>query len=500
MNQPNNNIKALLVYPKYPETFWSFRHALKFIGKKSTFPPLGLLTVAALLPDDWEKRLIDMNVEDLNDEDLKWADYIFISAMLVQQESVGELVKLCKVFNKKIVAGGPLFTAGYQDFKEIDHYVLDEAEITLPSFLADLKRGCPKRVYRSEEKADIRETPIPLWNLIDIKKYASMNIQYSRGCPFNCEFCDIALLFGRIQRTKDKNQLLAELDSLHTRGWNGGVFFGDDNFIGNKEKLKKEILPALIKWREEKKYPFTFSTEASVNLADDEELMDLMVKAGFGAVFLGIETPDEDSLTECGKFHNKNRDLVSCVKKIQKKGMEVQGGFIVGFDNDKPSIFERQIQFIQKSGIITAMVGILGALRGTKLYHRLKEERRLLKEASGNNTDCSINFVPKMDEKILITGYKKIVSTIYSPNYYYQRVTNFLKEHRPLIKRKIYFHPYYLKAFFRSIWILGMKEKGQIYFWKLLFWTLMRRPRSFPQAIIFAIQGYHFRKVFEKYF
>ena len=363
MNQLNNNIKALLVYPKYPETFWSFGHALKFIGKKSALPPLGLLTVAALLPDDWQKRLIDMNVENLNDEDLEWADYIFISAMLVQQESMIELIKLCKVFNKKIVAGGPLFTAGYQDFEEIDYYVLNEAEITLPSFLVDLKRDCPKRVYRSEEKADIKKTPIPLWNLIDIKKYASMNIQYSRGCPFNCEFCDIALLFGRIQRTKNKNQLLAELDSLHARGWHGGVFFVDDNFIGNKEKLKKEILPALIKWREEKKYPFTFSTEASVNLADDEELMDLMTEAGFGTVFLGIETPNEDSLTECGKFHNKNRDLVSCVKKIQRKGMEVQGGFIVGFDNDKPSIFERQIQFIQKSGIVTAMVGILEALR-----------------------------------------------------------------------------------------------------------------------------------------
>lgn len=493
-------MKILLVYPKYPETFWSFKHALKFIGKKATFPPLGLLTVAAMLPSDWQKKLVDMNVENLKDSDIKWADYIFISAMLVQQESVSELVKLCKSFSKKIVVGGPLFTAGYQEFKEVDHFILDEAEVTLPLFLSDLEKGSPKKIYRSEEKLGLGSTPIPLWSLIDTKKYASMNIQYSRGCPFSCDFCDISLLFGKRQRTKDRDQLVAELDSLCNTGWRGGVFFVDDNFIGNKDKLKKEILPSLIEWRKEKKYPFTFSTEASVNLADDEELMDLMVKAGFGVVFLGIETPEEDSLTECGKFHNKNRDLISCIKRIQRKGMEVQGGFIVGFDNDKPSIFERQIQLIQKSGIITAMVGILGALRGTKLYHRLEGEKRLLKEASGDNTDFSINFVPKMDREILSAGYKKIVSTIYSPKCYYQRVANFLKEYRIKVKIKVRFRFYYLRAFFHSLWLFGIRERGQIYFWKLIFWTLINRPKSFPQAIIFAIQGYHFRKVYEKYF
>lgn len=494
-------MKILLVYPEYPaETFWSFKHALKFIGKKSGFPPLGLLTVAAMLPEDWQKRLVDMNVEKLKDNDILWADYIFISAMLIQQESVSEVVKLCKSFNKKLVAGGPLFTAGYYDFKEIDHFILDEAEVTLPLFLLDLEKGCPKKIYKSEERPELGSTPIPLWSLINAKKYASMNVQYSRGCPFNCEFCDIALLFGRKQRTKDKDQLLAELDSLYNLGWREGVFFVDDNFIGNKDKLKKEILPSLIEWRKEKKYPFTFSTEASVNLADDEELMDLMVKAGFAAVFLGIETPEEDSLTECGKFHNKNRDLTSCVKKIQKKGMEVQAGFIVGFDSDKPSIFERQIQLIQKSGIVTAMVGILVAPRGTKLYHRLKEEGRLLKEASGNNIDFSINFVPKMDPKMLALGYKKIISTLYSRKYYYQRVADFLKDYKIQVKTKFRFHSYYLRAIFHSFWRFGIKERGQIYFWKLILWTLINRPKSFPKAINFAIQGYHLRKVFEKYF
>lgn len=492
-------MKALLIYPKYPETFWSFKYALKLIGKKSTFPPLGLLTVASLLPKDWQKRLVDMNVENLQDSCIKEADYVFISAMVIQKESVEEVVKRCKNFNKKIVVGGPLFAVN-QNFKDVDYFVLGEAEITLPLFLADLNNGFLKRIYANSQKPDLSLSPLPSWNLIDIKKYASMNIQYSRGCPFNCEFCDIAFLFGRVQRVKSREQVFHELDSLYNRGWRGGVFFADDNFIGNKEKLKKEILPAIIEWRKERGYPFNFSTEASMNLADDQELMNLMVEAGFGMVFLGIETPDEDSLTECGKYQNKNRDLVSCVKKIQKSGMEVQGGFIVGFDSDKPSIFERQIEFIQKSGIVTAMVGILGAIQGTKLYDRLKKEKRLLKESSGDNTDCSINFVPKMSASSLIKGYQKIIKNIYSPKQYYQRIVNFLKEHRTGPKRKIYFHFYYLKTFFQSIWILGIKEKmAGFYFWKLIFWTLLRKPKSFPLAISLAIQGYHFRKVFEKY-
>ena len=494
-------MKILLVCPQYPETFWSFKHALRFIGKKSAFPPLGLLTVAAMLLKNWQKRLVDMNVEKLKKEDILWADYVFISAMLVQQGSVLEVVKLCKSLNRKIVAGGPLFTAGYNNLQDIDHFVLNEAEVTLPAFLSDLERGCAKKIYKSEERADLRDSPVPLWGLIDAKKYASISIQYSRGCPFNCEFCDIALLFGRKQRTKDGNQLLAELNGLYNLGWRGGVFIADDNFIGSKDKLKKEILPLLIEWRKEKNYPFTFSTEASVNLSDDEELMDLMVEAGFKMVFLGIETPEEDSLTECGKFHNKNRDLISCIKRIQQKGMEVQGGFIVGFDNDKPSIFERQIQFIQKSGIVTAMVGILEVGRGTKLYDRLSKEGRLLqRDASGNNMDFSINFVPKMDPKILTLGYHKIVSTIYSPECYYQRVINFFEDYRAKVKIKADFQLDYLKIFFHSFWFFGIKEGGRLYFWRLFFWTLFNRPKLLPQAIIFAIQGYHFRKAHEKYF
>jgi radical SAM superfamily enzyme YgiQ (UPF0313 family) len=489
-------MRILFVYPEYPDTFWSFKHALKFISKKASFPPLGLLTVAAMLPQEYEKKLIDMNVSVLIEDDIKWADFVFISAMAVQKRSALEVIKRSKKFGIKVVAGGPLFTTRYEEFDDVDHFVLNEAETTLPSFLDDLKKGCAQHIYSSNEWPDIKKTPYPMWNLINMKKYASMSIQYSRGCPFDCEFCDIIVLNGHKPRTKSKEQILGEVEALYTQGWRGGVFFVDDNFIGNRKRLKVELLPFLIDWMEQKNYPFHFLTEASINLSDDEELMELMVKAGFRKVFIGIETPNEDSLAECNKYQNKNRDLVDCVKKIQDAGLEVQGGFIVGFDNDPPSIFERQISFIQKSGIVTAMVGLLNAPRGTRLYHRLKKENRLLNDPSGDNTDCSLNFVPKMNIETLITGYKKILHTIYSPDHYYKRVIKFLKEYRPKqLKSKTSLEFSYFKAFLKSIWILGIKGQERLYYWKLVSWTLIRRPRFFSLAISFAIYGFHFRKI-----
>jgi len=448
-----------------------------------------------MLPKKWEKKLIDVNVTSLTEDDLKWADYVFLSAMDVQKKSAVEVVRSCKKLGIRIVAGGPLFTTGYQESKDIDHLVLNEAESTLPSFLDDLKNGCAQHIYSSNEWPDIQKTPYPQWELINMKKYASMCIQYSRGCPFNCEFCDIIILNGRIPRTKSKEQILGELEVLYTQGWRGPVFFVDDNFISNKKKLKTEILPFLIDWMKQKKYPFSFFTEASINLSDDEELIQLMVKAGFKKVFIGIETPNEESLTECNKNLNKNRNLIACVKKIQENGLEVQGGFIVGFDNDPPSIFEKQISFIQKSGIVTAMVGLLNAPRGTRLYHRLKKEDRLLDDSSGDNTDFSINFIPKMNIEMLMNGYKKILSTIYSPKQYYNRVITFLKRYKPKpVRKKIYFKFCNLKAFLKSIWFLGIKGKERLHYWKLISWTLVRRPRFLDLAISLAIYGFHFRK------
>lgn len=493
-------MKILLVYPEYPETFWSFKYAIKFISKKASLPPLGLLTVAALLPKEWEKKLVDITVTTLNDRDIKWADYVFISAMSIQKESVRKVIAQCKELGAKIVAGGPLFTSGYEDFEnDVDHFILNEAEITLPLFLEDLKGGHLKHVYTSDQWVDVKKTPIPLWELADINKYATMCIQYSRGCPFNCDFCDVTFLFGHKMRIKTKDQILAELDSLYSQGWRGGVFIVDDNFIGNKKELKNEVLPGMINWMEERKYPFTFNTQTTVSLSDDEELMRMMVQAGFVAVFVGIETPNEESLAECGKSINKNRDLIACVKKIQRFGLIVNGGFIIGFDNDTPAIFERMIEFIQKSGIVSAMVGLLNAPRGTKLYQRLIRENRLLKESTGNNTDLSINFIPKMNYQALIDGYKRVLNTIYSPKCYYERILMLLRDIKPLQKRRYQFHLCYLTAFFKSIWQLGIIGKGRIYYWKIFLWTLFRRPQLFPMAIIYAIYGFHFRKIYKNF-
>ncbi len=489
-------MNILLVYPKYPDTFWSFKYALKFISRKASFPPLGLLTVAAMLPPEWERRLVDMNVSGLADDDLEWADYVFLSAMAIQKKSAEEVINRCKKSGVPVVAGGPLFTTGYEEFSDVDYLVLNEAEITLQPFLKDLKKGCARRMYSSKEWPNIENTPCPQWDLVNMKKYASMNIQYSRGCPYNCEFCDIVLLNGRKPRTKSTEQILVELEAIRTQGWRGGVFFVDDNFIANKKKLKTEILPSLITWMKQKKFPFHFFTEASINLADDDELIKLMVKAGFRRVFIGIETPDEDSLAECNKNLNINRDLLACVKKIQNLGLEVQGGFIVGFDSDTPSIFERQIKFIQNSGIVTAMVGLLNAPRGTRLYQRLKKEGRLLKDTSGDNTDCSLNFIPKMNCETLITGYKKILDTIYLPKHYYKRVRIFLRNYKPQkLGKKIYFKIDYLKAFLKSAWVLGIRGRERVHYWGLILWTLVRRPRFFGISIAFAIFGFHFRKI-----
>jgi radical SAM superfamily enzyme YgiQ (UPF0313 family) len=492
-------MNILLVYPRYPDTFWSYRYALKFISRKASFPPLGLLTVASMLPFSWAKRLVDCNVRALNDQDLEWADIVFVSGMSVQKDSAEEIIRRGKQFGKKIVAGGPLFTAHSDEFDGIDHLVLNEAEITLPEFLSDLAAGNLKHVYTTDRWADITSTPIPSWDLISLNKYGSMNIQYSRGCPYDCEFCDITVLYGRVPRTKTSEQVTAELDALYDRGWRGGVFFVDDNFIGNKEKLRKVILPAMIEWMEKKRHPFNLNTEASINLADDDDLMRLMTRAGFDTVFVGIESPNEESLIECKKIPNRNRNLVQSVKKVQRFGLEVQGGFIVGFDQDPASIFDRLVGFIQETNIVTAMVGLLNAPKGTRLYKRLLGEGRILTSMSGNNTDFSMNFLPQMNLRTLMEGYHKVLNQLYSPEEYYKRVKQFLKDYKPMTGRPFRFQSQYLRALIKSVFILGIAGKERIYYWRLFFWSLFNRPRMFPMAITFAIYGFHFRRVFEQY-
>jgi len=486
-------MKILLLYPEFPDTFWSFKHALQFIHKKASTQPLGLLTVAAMLPAEWEKRLVDLNVRKLTDRDLAWADYAFVSAMVVQRESTVQLIRCCKAAGLKVVAGGPLFTSEYEHFADVDHFVLNEAEVTLAPFLRDLEQGCAKRVYTSDQFPDIQQTPAPLWELADLKHYATMSIQYSRGCPFDCEFCNITALYGHRPRVKTAAQIVRELDGLYRLGWREPIFFVDDNLMGNKKHLKEDLLPALVEWRKGK-VGIAFNTEISINIADDETLMDLMVQAGFDTVFIGVETPDDDSLAECNKKQNLHRDLVADVKRIQHAGLQVQGGFIVGFDSDTPSIFQRQIDFIQKSGIVTAMIGLLQAPIGTRLYQRLAAEGRLRGLSTGDNVDGTTNIIPKMNLDVLQKGYRGVVDYLYAPKNYYARVRTFLREYQPP-RVTIPLNSEYIRAFFRSILRLGILGKERFYYWKLFVWTLFRKPRLFTVAITLAIYGYHFRQV-----
>ena len=488
-------MNVLLIYPEFPDTFWSFKYALKFIRKKAALPPLGLLTLAPMLPEGWSKRLIDLNVTKLTEKDLSWADFAFISAMVVQRDSARRTIVRCKEAGLKVVAGGPLFSSEYEEFEDVDHFLLNEAELTLPPFLADLQMGSARRVYQTSEFCDVRQTPAPVWELADLKRYASMSIQFSRGCPFDCEFCNVTTLFGHRPRTKTAEQIIAELDSLYNLGWRGQLFFVDDNFIGNKRYLKTQLLPALIEWQKHKR-GVPFNTEASVNLADDEELMEMMVEAGFDTVFIGIETPDEQGLAECNKKQNRNRDLVEDVKRMQRAGLQVQGGFIVGFDSDTQSIFQRQIDFIQETGVVTAMVGLLQALPGTRLYERLKQEGRLVGRVSGDNVDGTTNIIPNMDLDVLREGYRNIMCHIYSHKLYYKRVKTFLREYKtPKIETPLDFQRFL--AFFRSNVRLGIFGKERFQYWRLLLWTLFRRPELFSLAITLAIHGHHFRKICE---
>jgi len=490
-------MNILLVYPQYPDTFWSFKHALKFISKKAVNPPLGLITVSAMLPLAWSKKLIDLNIESLKKKDVLWADYVFISAMNVQVESAKEVIEMCKVLNKKMVCGGPLFTEEPENFDMVNHLVLNEAELTLPGFLNDLENGNPKHIYHSEGFANLTATPQADYSLVKASKYNTMNLQLTRGCPFNCEFCDITALFGHQVRIKSTEQIINELEAIFKIGWRKNVFFVDDNFIGNKKILKNDLLPAIIEWMESKNHPFRFATEASINLSDDDELMELMTKAGFSTVFIGIETTELASLVECGKVQNTNRDLIQSVHKIQEYGLEVNGGFILGFDNDTPSIFQKQIEFIRESGIISAMVGLLNAPKKTRLYKRLKQEGRITNETTGDNTDFSLNFAPKMDKKILLDGYKKVISGIYGGKEYYMRVLDFIKRFTPNQKNKVKLTLNHFIAFFRSFIKLGIIDAYRKQYWDLFFWTLFNRPQLVPLAITYSVYGFHFRKIFK---
>jgi radical SAM superfamily enzyme YgiQ (UPF0313 family) len=490
-------MNVLLAYPEFPETFWSYSHALWFIGKRAVSPPLGLLTVAALLPPHWNKRLVDLNVATLTDRDLAWADYVFISAMGIQRPATEALIRRCKAASKKIVVGGPLFTAEEAFFDEVDHFILNEAELTLPPFLADLEKGTPQRIYQTDQHADLTQSPIPLWHLLDQKRYSTMSVQYSRGCPFACDFCSVTAMLGRTPRGKAVPQVLAELDALLASGWKGPVFFVDDNLIGRRKAVEHELLPALISWRKAHR-PLSLFTQVSIDLADDPNLISLMCQAGFDMVFIGIETPDDASLGECGKRQNQNRNVAENIRTLQRAGLEVQAGFIVGFDHDTPSIFQRQIDFIQEAGIVTAMVGLLQALAGTRLYDRLAREHRLRGDSTGDNVDGTTNILPRMGLAPLYQGYAHLLQGLYSPNAYYRRVRTFLREYQlPEFRPPLDLTQ--LLAFLRSLFHLGIAGRERWEYWRLLAWTTFRRPTMLPIAIRLAIYGHHYMQVCSRY-
>jgi radical SAM superfamily enzyme YgiQ (UPF0313 family) len=487
-------MNVLLVYPEFPDTFWSFKHALPFQGKRSAFPPLGLLTVSAMLPKSWTKRLVDMNVERLKDSELRWADVVFVSGMLVQGPSMKQVISRAKKLGKRTVVGGPIASAHDAAISEADHVVEGEAEEMIARVAEDIERGEVKPHYSDPTAVDVTRTPLPDLHLTKLNRYSSMSLQFSRGCPFTCEFCDIIEIYGRRPRTKTPDQVCAELDQLYNLGWRGSVFMVDDNFIGNKKSVKA-LLPRLVEWMKNRKYPFTLYTEASLNLAEDEEMLAMMREANFTRVFLGIETPVVESLKETTKFQNLRMDLLSSVKLIQAYGMEVMAGFIVGFDHDPLDVFDRQIEFIRHAAIPLSMVGLLNALPNTQLWRRLKSEGRLLKSSLGNNTLADLNFIPRMDAQELIDGYRRILQTIYNPHEYFERASAFLSQLGRGSRSPLVFSD--VLALGRSLFRQGLLSNYRGEYWKFMVQSLRQHRHHFSKAVTLAIMGHHFFELTE---
>ncbi|HEY1502439.1 MAG TPA: B12-binding domain-containing radical SAM protein [Acidobacteriaceae bacterium] len=488
-------MNALLVYPRFPDTYWSFRYALSFQGKRAAQPPLGLMTVAALLPASWNKRLTDTNVERLRDRDLAWADVVLLSGMHVQQDHLLSIVRRCRALGVRTVVGGPIASSLTAAELEADHIVIGEAEDLIADLARDLETGTARRVYESPERPAMDHTPLPDLSLIRMKHYSTMTVQYSRGCPFNCEFCDIIEIYGRRPRTKPVAHVLAEFDQLFAAGWRGPVFIVDDNFIGNKVRVR-QLLTALTEWQRDHRHPFRLITEASLNLADDRELMQSMKDAGFASVFLGIETPDVSSLMATQKLQNTRRDLLESVAAIQQYGIEVMGGFILGFDTDREDVFDRLVDFIQKSAIPIAMVGLLQAMPGTQLHRRLSREGRILHAGGGNNTGCELNFLPRMNAAKLVEGYRSVLRRIYSREAYYDRVRAYLSRCHPRYRSQITLAN--LRAMFLSIVRQGVLGRARLSYWKFLLLAATRYRRSFGAAMTMAVMGYHFQIITEQ--
>lgn len=498
-SRSSKKLNALLVFPESPDTYWSFKHALRLAGKRSAFPPLGLLTIASMLPAAWEKRLVDMNVRELRDSDIDWADIVMASAMTVQQHSLREVIDRCKKRNRPVAVGGPIVSRSSKLVDGADHLFIGAAETTLGGFISDLERGDAKHIYQSVLTPDPGSGPIPAFGLAELKHYSSNSLQYSRGCPFVCEFCDVIEIYGREARTKSNARMIAELQALYDTGARGPLFIVDDNFIGNKKNVKN-MLPELCEWTERRGHPFQFFTDASMNLADDAELLRLMQRAGFRKVFIGIESPFEDSLKEAKKTQNTRRSLVDSVRRVQSYGIEVMAGLTVGFDHDPPDIFQRQIAFVRESAIPLAIVHLLTALPDTQLWRRLEKEGRLPGENVGSGSDAGLNFVTRMDRDTLVRGYRSILQTIYDPPEYYERafasLDNTFKTDPPPARNRTLGK---FVAFCRILIRLGALDPARKDFWRYFRRILTERRDLLADAMALAATGYHFRRITETY-
>ncbi|MCF7796140.1 MAG: B12-binding domain-containing radical SAM protein [Lentisphaeria bacterium] len=494
-------MKILLVYSKMPSSFWTMNHTLKILGKAAWYPPLGLLTIASMLPKTWQIRLLDLNVEPLSDEDIRWADQIFISAMNVQELSARTIIKRCSDYGKTVVAGGSLFTLQSEQFPGVDHFILNEAEITLPQYLSDLEHGSLQKVYRSDDFAHIGKTPLPRWDLIDLNRYQYGIIQYSRGCPYHCDFCDVPTLYGNRPRMKSPAQIIAELDIFRKESTVPSILFADDNLIGNRKVLKQDLLPALIKWRRQHVPIFSFSTQVSINLVDDVEMMDLMLEAGFRHLFIGIETDNEDTLKLTGKSQNTRRDILESIAVLHRKGFIVVGGFIVGFDTDTVETFQTQADLIQKSGIMLATLNMLKAPPGTPLFERMESENRLIPGFSFHEAETNIAL--NIPSKLFYQTFQQTIQQVYSPTFSSERAKQWLTEfnHLPAVETDIptlnTFE--YLPVLFRAIYFIGIKYSGRKYFWRLLWWAVRHRPRLLDWALVETIFIYQLDNLLAEY-
>jgi radical SAM superfamily enzyme YgiQ (UPF0313 family) len=490
-------MRALLIYPVFPPTFWSYDKILELVNRKVLLPPLGLITVAAILPQQWEFKLVDRNIRSVTEDQWQWADIVIISGMIVQKNDMIAQIKEGKKRNKLVAVGGPYATSVPDELQNAgaDFLVLDEGEITLPMFVEALEKGETSGIFRTNEKPDVTITPIPRYDLLELSAYDSMSVQFSRGCPFQCEFCDIIVLYGRKPRTKTPQQLLQELDFLYDLGWRRGVFMVDDNFIGNKRNVKL-LLKELKIWQKEHQYPFRFNTEASVDLASDPELMELMVECNFDAVFLGIETPDEDSLQLTKKYQNTRTSLTETVEKIIQTGLRPMAGFIIGFDGEKKGAATRIINFVEEAAIPTAMFGMLQALPNTALWHRLIKEGRLLdpdKDQDGNQTTL-MNFIPTRSMEDIAQEYIETFWTLYDPNQFLDRVYRcFLKLGVPKCQTPAKLPSLVdLKALAIVIWRQGIKRNTRWKFWHHLFSIIKNNPAVWEHYLTVCAHNEHF--------